>query len=451
MPASQEQWIIVGVFCWLGLCSYWTCFVGGGAGGDRQGRRWCCDTMMQREPRKRKLTEKAQSSQKQEPVSPRSDVSMQDAEPAAAAAASTPDTPPSQQHHPHPHAAYPSAAAAARNAVAPIAVLAAAGADASVQRIAQRSRRQRPNWSEAQDEELLRVAKTYHNSWTMALANSPMLRDCCRNAEALRARYKLLKDRWTRQQQRKVQRLLPPGQVGPQSADPGESLEEAVDDIDQLEPIDRSAAAQAATTQATIRSRCCCSVSLCALFRQDDLDRLLRAGPISPSVLAQWDVEAAAADATAAASGGAAAAASSGAAAAAAAPSFSSSPLDTQHVMLDSHFGEYNRLLQSQIAATQQSSAAPMSALQQQLLIAQLRQRVENSSRQRVLGDVTNIYKQLLAETTRIGDAQLAQQKQFAEEQLNLQRAAVAELNNSNQHLTTLLQRINAQVAAHPP
>lgn len=386
-------------------------------------------------------------------MSPRSDVSMQDAEPAAAAAAaSAPISPPPQQ--PHQHAAHAIAAAAASHAAAPIAVLAAAGADASIQRIAQRSRRQRPNWSEAQDEELLRVAKAYHNSWTVALANSPMLRDCCRNAEALRARYRLLKDRWTRQQQRKVQRLLQPGEVGPQSADPGESLEEAVDDIDQLEPIDRSEAAQPATTQATIHSRCCRSVSLTALLRQDDLDRLLRAGPISPSVLDQWDVEAAAADATAAAaSGGAAAAASASgaAAAAAAAPSFSSSPLDTQHVMLDFHFGEYNRLLQSQISATQQSSTAPVSAHQQQLLIAQLRQRVENSSRQRVLSDVTNIYKQLLAETTRIGDAQLAQQKQFAEEQLNLQRAAVAELNSSNQHLTALLQRINAQVAARPP
>ena len=178
-------------------------------------------------------------------MSPRSDVSMQDAEPAAASA---PITPPPQQ--PHQHAARAVAASGAPNAAAPIAVLAAAGADASVQCIAQRSRRQRPNWTEAQDEELLRVAKAYHNSWTMALANSPMLRDCCRNAEALRARYKLLKERWTRQQQRKVQRLLSPDEVGPQSADPGESLEEAVDNIDQLEPIDRlEAAAQAATAR----------------------------------------------------------------------------------------------------------------------------------------------------------------------------------------------------------
>lgn len=193
------------------------------------------------------------------------------------------------------------------------------------------------------------------------------------------------------------------------------------------------------------------------MCRSDDLERLLRAGPVSPSVLAQWDVEAAAADATNAAAAaapagtGAAAAAAVGTAAAGAAPSFSPSPLDTQHVMLDAHFGEYNRMLQSQIAATQQSSTAPVSVQQQQLLIAQLRQRVENSSRQRVLGDVTNIYRQLLAETTRIGDAQLAQQRHFAEEQLNLQRAAIAELNSSNQHLTALLQRINAQVAARPP
>ena len=193
-------------------------------------------------------------------------------------------------------------------------------------------------------------------------------------------------------------------------------------------------------------------LSLSAMCRSDDLERLLRAGPVSPSVLAQWDVEAAAVDATnAAAAAGTGSAAASGTAAAAAAPSFSPSPLDTQHVMLDAHFGEYNRMLQSQIAAPQQSSTAPVSAHQQQLLIAQLRQRVENSSRQRVFGDVTNIYKQLLAETTRIGDAQLAQQKHFAEEQLNLQRAAIAELNSSNQHLTALLQRINAQVAARPP
>ena len=195
-------------------------------------------------------------------------------------------------------------------------------------------------------------------------------------------------------------------------------------------------------------------LSLSAMCRSDDLERLLRAGPVSPSVLAQWDVEAAAVDATnvaAAAAGTGSAAAASGTAAAAAAPSFYPSPLDTQHVMLDAHFGEYNRMLQSQIAAPQQSSTAPVSAHQQQLLIAQLRQRVENSSRQRVFGDVTNIYKQLLAETTRIGDAQLAQQKHFAEEQLNLQRAAIAELNSSNQHLTALLQRINAHVAARPP
>ena len=108
--------------------------------------------------------------------------------------------------------------------------------------------------------------------------------------------------------------------------------------------------------------------------------------------------------------------------------------------MLEAHFGEQSRFLQNQIAANQQSSAAVPPAEEQRRLAAQLLQRVENSARQRVLADVSNTYNRLLAETTRIGDAQLAQQKQFAEEQLKIQREAAGSLDRSAAAVEALLR-----------
>jgi hypothetical protein len=194
---------------------------------------------MERPSRKRRRPAKLENTTEGDHVSPESEMAMGEVSPApvaaaSAAAAAAADLPPPQPFE-------QAARAVEASAAAPISVLAAAGADISARRSIQGSRRrEHPNWTDGEDEELLRVAKAYHNSWSVALVNSPMLRNAGRNAEALRSRYKLLKDRWTRQQQRRAQQLFGPGEVGPQSDDPGESLENAVEQASQLEPIDRS-------------------------------------------------------------------------------------------------------------------------------------------------------------------------------------------------------------------
>jgi hypothetical protein len=151
-------------------------------------------------------------------------------------------------------------------------------------------------------------------------------------------------------------------------------------------------------------------------------------------------------------SGGAVAAA---AAAASAAPDPAPSPSPpgpaVQQGLLEAHFGEQNRLLQSQIAANSQGSSVPFTVEEQKQLAQQLLQRVENSVKQRALTDVSNTYKQLLAETTRIGDAQLAQQRQFAAEQLKVQRESIAALDRSAAAVETMLNEFRQHNQARSP
>jgi hypothetical protein len=71
--------------------------------------------------------------------------------------------------------------------------------------------------------------------------------------------------------------------------------------------------------------------------------------------------------------------------------------------------------------------------------------------KQRALTDVSNTYKQLLAETTRIGDAQLAQQRQFAAEQLKVQRESIAALDRSAAAVETMLNEFRQHNQARSP
>lgn len=128
-----------------------------------------------------------------------------------------------------------------------MAVLAAAAQPAPAPLSQQAERRQHGNWSAAEDVELLSLANTFHRSWSVVLARSTMLRERQRTVGACSKRYTALKNqRAARAARPRLQQEaalaaqgMAPGEVGPQSADPGEGLHQ-VSNWQALAPIDRS-------------------------------------------------------------------------------------------------------------------------------------------------------------------------------------------------------------------
>ena len=113
-----------------------------------------------------------------------------------------------------------------------------------------------------EDEELLVLAKQYKRSWKHVLQRSALLTERGRTQRACSARYSALQQQYNHRKQREARsQMAAAGEVGPQSADPGESLSQ-VPGWQSMQPIDRSHSASQ-TGQASSATHASCSRIAC--------------------------------------------------------------------------------------------------------------------------------------------------------------------------------------------
>lgn len=102
---------------------------------------------------------------------------------------------------------------------------------------------------------------------------------------------------------------------------------------------------------------------------------------------------------------------------------------------IDAHFAEHEEQLQLHIGlSVQNSEPAPASAEEGRSQAETLRRRMAHTvdgERVRVLKDVSNTYRSMLEESKR----QAAEYKEMAQKQLQVQEAALAELQKATAHI----------------